>query len=70
MNDAMVFGGFQTGRNEFSPTTFDCTDYQGCLYCVNGRCCYNIANIKSQVSRACYEELCQDEVECYLDSLN
>ncbi len=60
----------QDGKNEFSEMTFPCSDYPGCLYQKNGRCIYNVAKVQVRVSRACYEELRQDEIECELDYLD
>lgn len=60
----------QDGKNEFSEMTFPCNDYPGCPYQKNGRCIYNVAKLQVRVSRACYEELRQDEIECELDYLD
>lgn len=49
------------GMDEYSPGTFDCTEYPGCLYEENGRCIFNIASIKQRTARACYEELLMHE---------
>lgn len=57
----------EDGKNEFSEGTYPCTMYPGCLYQYHDRCMYNITRIKVPVSRACYEDLMQDEREAYLD---
>lgn len=57
----------QPGMTPYSPRTFECVDKPGCLYCIDGRCVYNVARIQVMVSRACYEELRQDEIECEAD---
>ncbi len=57
----------EKGKTPYSEGTFSCDDYPGCLYCMDGRCVYNVSRIKSRVSRACYEELLMDERECYAD---
>lgn len=54
----------------YSEGTFDCDDYPGCAYQMNGRCIYNVARLKIRTGRACYDDLVQDEMECYLDYLD
>jgi len=72
MNEPAMFGGFQAGKDECSEHTFQCDGYgscAGCIYNINDRCCYNVAKIQIRISRACYEELRQNEIEDELDYL-
>lgn len=55
------------GLNEYDKGTFDCNEYNGCLYKQNCRCIYNIAPIQHRPSRACYQDDLQDEIEARLD---
>lgn len=57
------------GKTEFSEMTYSC-DNESCQYNKNARCIYNVAKIKIRMARACYDELRQDEIEAYLDSIS
>lgn len=47
---------FEDGKNEYSEGTFDCAPYYGgCIYQVNGRCCFNVTTLKIHHVRACYD---------------
>lgn len=45
-----------TGLDPFSKGTYDCDSHRGCLYNQDDRCVFNIAPIKQETSRGCYEE--------------
>jgi len=57
----------ESGKTAYSNGTFPCDDVPGCLYCIDGRCVFNVSRIKVRQSRACYEELLMDEYECQAD---
>lgn len=47
---------FKHGMNEYSEGTSECSpEYRGCIYRYNGRCCYHVATVKANTSRACYD---------------
>lgn len=47
---------FQEGMNEYSDKTFDCgSEYGGCIYQYKGRCCFHVATIQQNISKACYD---------------
>ena len=57
-------GGIQKGKS-----IFDCStcNIQGCLYNEQGYCIYSIANIQQRISKACYEDECQVDIEAEAD---
>lgn len=54
------------GMTTFSEGTFACSNSL-CNYNDCGRCIYNVARLQIRVGKACYHELCQDEIECEAD---
>lgn len=44
------------GLDSFAEGTYGCDSHRGCLYNQDKRCIFNIAPIKQEVSRGCYEE--------------
>lgn len=63
-SDGLITNGcvnVQKGKTQYSEGTFECTTgYTGCLYCIDGRCVYNVATIQIPTSRACHEDIMTD----------
>ena len=61
--------GIYVGGIKKGTSIFDCSpcNIKGCLYCEEGRCIFPIANIQQRISKACYEEERQAEIEAELD---
>lgn len=58
-SDGLITNGcvnVQKGKTQYSEGTFEC-GYTGCLYCIDGRCVYNVATIQFSTSRACHEDI-------------
>lgn len=55
------------GLDENADGTFGCDGYPGCLYLQNGRCIYNIAPIRQDISRGCYEDNRMADIEAAND---
>lgn len=59
---------FMNEVNPYAKGTRDCMfNYSGCEYYKDGRCVYNIHPIRIEISKACYDEIMQDRIECELD---
>lgn len=59
----------EKGKTPYSNMTFPC-ERDSCFYYTNGRCIYNVARIKIEISRACHLELVECETEDYLDYMD
>lgn len=65
--DAKCFN-FIKGKNEFSEEVQECSpEYCGCIYQYHGKCCYHVATIQQEVSRACHDDIVQGDIEAQHD---
>lgn len=58
------------GMTPYSDGTFDCDEYTGCQYNIDGRCIFRVARLQIEYGRACHEDVVQNEVEAYLDYMD